>query len=238
MCRVPGCTTPPGGGRLAASWTTLCNHHRQRERRHGDAFQQPIRAAHLAPYLRSLQRRQKLRPDAAAWGALADRWEGLVRACRDTLAVYATGTPGNRWEVEAAGEIVKVAGQATAEAAWQVAVAMFLMREADAHRFTTEGSFRVQLGRRVRHLADTNRGSYWHPGEGRFKLVFRDPSPRAAVLVGDILTETFGVAGIYFAKQAAAEADAKAAERRAFHNALNEVAPGVAGAADAAGVAG
>jgi len=67
--------------------------------------------------------------------------------------------------------------------------------------------------------------------------VYRDPSPRAALVAGDMLTETFGIAGIYFARQATAEANAKAVERLAFHVALNEVALGIAGAADAVGVA-
>ncbi len=228
MCHVPGCTKRPGGGTFAANFTTLCGPHRQRERRHGDAAQEPIRAAALAPYLRSLRRRQKLHPDAAAWAALAGRWEGIVRACNGTRKLFEAGSPMSRWDVEAAGEIVRVAGQATPSAAWQVAVAMFLMREAEPRRFPTERSFRVQLGRRVRHLAITNRGRFWHAGEGRFRLVYRDPSPRAALLVGDLLAEAFGVAGIYFSRQDQAEVDAKAAERAAFYAALNDVAPGIA----------
>lgn len=81
-------------------------------------MQEPIRAAHLAPYVRSLRRRKKLRPTAPAWEALEARWGHLVQSCRDTLKVYEAGEPMNRWRVEAAGEIVKVAEQATAEAAW------------------------------------------------------------------------------------------------------------------------
>ncbi len=131
----------------------------------------------------------------------------------------------NRWDVEAAAEIVKVADQATADAAWMAAVGMVMLREAEPSRFATERSFRVQLGRRVRQLALTNRGSFWNAAEGRTHRVYRDPSPRAAVLVGDLLLNVFGVAGIYMAKQERAEADAKAAERTAFYEALNEVAP-------------
>ena len=160
MCRVPGCSGRPGGGRLGASFTTLCNHHRQRERRHGDALQWPVRAAHLAPYVKALQRRQRLWPTAPAWNALEARWRTLVQSCRDTVRVFEGGQPMNRWAVEAAGELIKVAGQATPEQAWQTAVAMFLLQDAEPTRFPTEKSFRVQLGRRVRHLAETNRGTY------------------------------------------------------------------------------
>ncbi len=185
----------------------------------------PIRAGHVAPHLKALKHRQAIRPDAPAWAALEARWQGLVKACRDTLAVYETGQPMSRWTLEAAGEIVKVAEAAAPEAAWRVAVAMFLLREDDPRLFPTEQAFKVQLGRRVRHLAGGNRQSYWNPAEGRFKRVFRDASPRAALLVGEWLTEAFGVAGEWFAKQAQAEAAARAAERQAFYDALRDAAP-------------
>lgn len=229
MCRVPGCSGRPGGGRLGASFTTLCNHHKQRDRRHGDARQQPIRVAHLAPYVRALKRRQKLRPDAPAWAALEARWEGVVRACRGTLKVHEAGLPGIGWEVEAAGELVKVAEQATAEAVWHRALSLFMLRAAEPHMFVSEKAFRVQLGRLCRHLADTSRASYFNSRLGRLQHVYRDPAPRAAFIVGDMLTEAFGVAGEWLARQEAAEAEAKATERSAFYEAMRDIAP--AGAA-------
>lgn len=228
MCSVPGCAKRPGGGRMAATFTTLCDRHRLRDRRHGDPMQQPIRATHLASYIRTLKRRQAVRPDAPAWAALEARWTAVIQACQDTLATYASGLPMNRHQVEAAGELVKVAGEASPDDAWRTAVAMFLLREADPRLFPTEGAFRVQLGRRVRHLAATSRATYWNPAECRFKGVYRDPSPRGAVVVGDMLAAAFGVAGSYFAKQDRVEADARAAERTAFYAALHDVAPGVA----------
>lgn len=109
MCSIPGCAKPAGAGTFAAAFTTMCSKHRQRERRHGDPFQEPILAAHIAPYLRSLWRRRALHPEAAAWAALEARWIGLVKICRDTITVYEAGTPAVRWDVEAAREIVNVA---------------------------------------------------------------------------------------------------------------------------------
>jgi hypothetical protein len=93
MCSVPGCVARPGGGKLAASFATLCNHHKCRQRRHGDATQLPIRASHIAPYLASLQRRQKLHPEKPAWGLLGTRWEQLAQACRDIVKVYTGALP-------------------------------------------------------------------------------------------------------------------------------------------------
>lgn len=224
MC-IPGCNRGPGGGAYAASFRTLCSAHGERDRRHGDPLQEAIRATELAPYIRTLRRRQKLRPDALAWTALENRWGRLAQTCRDTGKLFLSGEPMNRWEVEAAGEIVKVADQATAEAAWSVAVAMVMLREAEPRRFQSERAFRVQLGRRIRQLALSNRASFWHPGEGRFRMTYRDPSPRAAVLVGDMLAEVFGVAGMWLARQEQADTEAAAAERTAFYRALDDVAP-------------
>lgn len=224
MC-ISGCNRRPGGGTFAASFRTLCAAHGERDRRHGDPLQEAIRAPELAPYIRALRNRQKLRPDALAWAALERRWECLVRACQDVGKLHASGEPGNRWQVEASAEIVKIAEQATAEAAWHIAVAMVMLREAEPRRFQTERSFRVQVGRRTRQLALSNRGSYWNPAQCRFKGVYRDPSPRAAVLVGDMLVEVFSVAGIYFSRQDQAEAEAKAAERGAYYEALRDVTP-------------
>jgi hypothetical protein len=160
-----------------------------------------------------------------AWAALERRWEGLVKACQDTVKLYEAGVPGNKWQAEAAGEIVKIADQATAEAAWQVAVGMVMMREAEPRRFQSERAFRVQLGRRTRQLALSSRATYWNPARQRFQGVYRDPSPRAAFIVGDMLAEVFSVAGLFFSQQDAAEAKAKAAERESFYAALRDVTP-------------
>lgn len=153
---------------------------------------------------------------------------GLVGVCKGTLAVFESGAPGNRWDVEAAGEIVRVAGGTTAKAAWETAVAVVMMHEVEPQRFASERSYRTQLGRRVRQLVLANRVSYVSKGGGTPKVVYRDPSPRGAVMTGDLLAATFGVAGVWLAGQDRAEADAKAAERAAFYTALTEVAPGAA----------
>ena len=224
MC-VIGCNRPSGGGTFAASFTTLCDAHRERDRRHGDPLQEGIKAPELAPYIRALRSRQKLRPDALAWTALERRWDGLVKACRDIATLYETGKPGNKWQVEAAQEIVKVSEQASAEEAWMVAVGMTMMREAEPRRFQSDRAFMVQLGRRTRQLALTNRAIYWCPKRGKFKGVYRDPAPRAAALLGHMLAEVFGVAGLFFHQEDKAEAAAKAAERDAFYAALRDVTP-------------
>ena len=134
----------------------------------------------------------------------------------------------NRWDVEAAREIVRVATGTTARAAWGTAVAVVMMHEAEPRRFASERAFRTQLGRRVRQLVLANRATYAGAREGRTKVVYRDPSPRGAIVTGDLLAAAFGVAGVWLAGQDRADADARAAERMAFYAALHEVAPGVA----------
>ena len=122
-------------------------------------------------------------------------------------------------------ELVKVSEQTTPEAGWQRVLAVFLLREDDPNRFASEKAFRTQLGRLVRHLADTSRASYYNPRLGRFISVYRDPSPRSAVIVGNLLNEAFGVAGVWVSRQEKAEAAAKEAERRGFYDALRDLTP-------------
>ena len=226
MCRVNGCRRDPHKGRFGSNFASLCNTHHARDRRHGDPMQQPIRATHLAPYIASLKRRQAIRPDAPAWAALEARWRALIQACRDIRSIFDAGQPTSRWQVEAAGELLKVVTEAKADDVWRTAVAMFVFRHTEPGRFPTERAFKVQLGRRVRHLGTTSRALYWCPAEQRNKAVYRDPAPRAATAVGELLAETFGVAGVYFAEQERVEADAKALERETFYAALHDAAPG------------
>lgn len=225
MCRVPHCTRPPGGGRKSAAWATLCNTHRHRERRHGDPLQEPILAAHLTPYLRSLDKRRNVQPNAPIWGFLATRWETLIDQCRGILRSHAGGDPGNRWQFEAAAELVRVSEQASPENAWRTAAAMFMLQDYEPRRFASDAAFFVQLGRRVRHLAPADRRSFVDPSTGGTTFSYRDPNPRTAVIIGQMLAETFGVAGTRFAQQDRKEMEQQQAERTAFYAALNEVAP-------------
>jgi hypothetical protein len=181
-------------------------------------------ASHLAQYLRSLDKRQKAKPKAQIWGMLVARWGTLIDRCHSVMATYAAGTPTIRWEQQAAAELVRVADQAKAEDVWRIAAAMFMLREYEPRRFASDTGFLVQLGRRVRHLAPANRGSFIDPSTGGVKFVYRDPNQRVAVLIGQMLAETFGVAGLRFAEQDQDEAEQWEAERVAFHRALNEVA--------------
>jgi hypothetical protein len=130
----------------------------------------------------------------------------------------------NRWQHLAAAELVRVAGDATPEDGWRTAVAMFLMREYEPRRFVSDRAFLVQLGRRVRHLTEANRGSFWDGAEGRMKFAYVDPNPRVAVLIGELLAEAFGAAGVVFAGQDREEAERKQAEALAFRAALQAVA--------------
>lgn len=211
---------------MAAAFTDLCNTHRQAERRHGDANQTPVLVKHLRPYLPSLDRRQRANPDAKLWGLLTARWEALASACKETLKVSATGIPMNRWERQTALEIVRVAEEASAEAVWRTAIAVFLLREHDPRIFASDRGFIVQLGRCVRHLSEMNAGTYWDHRTGAVKRTYRDPNARVAVRVGEVLAEAFGAAGLYFAEQDRKEAERREAERTAFYEALREVVPG------------
>ncbi len=189
-------------------------------------MQRPIRKQDLTPYVRSLARRQKATATEPIWGLLEARWEALIGHAKGIAADYDGGQPMARWPHGAAVELMRVAGQATAQDAWLTACAVFMLREFDPRRFASDRAFRFQLGRCVRHLADANRGSYYDHTTGRVKVAYRDPNQRVAELIGLQIGEAFGAAGLRFAAMDEAERADKAAERMAFHAALDGVALG------------
>lgn len=226
MCSVPACYRSPSRTSNGHSWGTLCTAHRRADRRHGDPLQRPILKAHLTPYLKSLSRRRRNTKTAPIWNMLPARWELLLARAKGIMDDREAGVAGNRWENLAAEEIRRVALQAKPEDAWQVACATFMLQEYDPRRFVSDRSFRFQLGRQVRHLAEANRGSFYDHTTGRVKFAYRDPNPRVAEKIGEWLAEAFGVAGMRFAALDRIDMENKAQERETFYGALEGAAFG------------
>jgi hypothetical protein len=226
MCRILGCTQDTlAGGRFARRFATLCNAHKSRERRHGDAQQRGILTAYLEPFLRTIDRRRNDTAGAALWGLLEARWAALVGDCQRTLAAAQRGAVMSRWDRLAAAELVRVADAADVTEVWRTAAAMVLMREVEPHRFRSDRAFLVQMGRRVRHLAGCNVGVYWNSRDGRPKHVYRDPNPKTAARVGQMLADAFGAVGVTLAREGHVEAEREAEDERAFRAALRGIAP-------------
>jgi hypothetical protein len=120
-----------------------------------------------------------------------------------------------RAQVQAAQQVQVLAGSALPSTIVNLALAMFLMHDAEPRRFASDRSFDFQLVRRVRGLAPVNAGSYWNNKAQRTTKVYRDLPPRVAELLGRQPREAFGLAGSMLAeKERAEEAKAKAEQRQ------------------------
>src|SRR4051794_14960878 len=78
VCQAPGCT------KLAPSrcYARFCSAHKIRNRRHGNAAQEAVSAADLAPFVRRVEARVAKNADSAVWATLEERWGLLVQnAC-------------------------------------------------------------------------------------------------------------------------------------------------------------
>jgi hypothetical protein len=79
-------------------------------------------------------------------------------------------------------------------------MAMFLMQEADPHRFRSDDAFRFQLTRRVRGLSEVNAGTWTDRTTGRRKLVYRELPPKAAAVLARWFIETLAGVGVLVAR--------------------------------------
>ena len=64
----------------------------------------------LAPYLRTVKARIARNPDNVAWVTLDERWRALVDHANAVVSKFRSGKAGVRWELLAAREVVKLAG--------------------------------------------------------------------------------------------------------------------------------
>ena len=216
-CRITGCR-----GR-ASRFGRLCNAHKSRDRRHGDAGQHGVTAVHLKPYLKVARSRIKKNAQSRLWGQLEARWDALVGYCRDQLAEHRTGRPFIVHGHQAAAAVVKIAEDVKPRDVIETVIALYVMQDQEPRRFRSDRAFRAQLVRRVRALTDRNVGRYWDPDRGRTKRVYRDLPPRAVVVMGKWIAETLGVVGLKVAELERQDAEAKSAERKALGVALAEL---------------
>jgi hypothetical protein len=192
ICRAPGCRE-----RAASRFAAYCPAHRTALRRHGAPDQKAIANAELRPYLRLVKARMAKNPDHIAWVLLDERWRALVDHAEGTLADYAKGRAGSRFERAAADQIVKLAADVAPRDIVVVTGAMVMMQELAPRAFRSDRAFWVQLARRVRALTDRHIGERWDNARGRVRRCYRELSPRAAVILGRRLAETLGVGGIH-----------------------------------------
>lgn len=209
QCAARSCTEGTTG------YSTLCDNHKHIQRRHGHPEQASITVHRLKPYLKRVEARCAKNKDSNAWTILEARWGSLEAHAQGILAEWNTGKPVIRAQVQAAQQIQALAGSVPPAAIVNVALAMFLMRDAEPRRFASDRAFDFQLVRRMRGLAPVNAGSYWNHKAQRTTKVYRDLPPRVAELLGHQFREAFGLAGLMLAeKERTDEAKAKAEQRQ------------------------
>jgi hypothetical protein len=214
QCRVPGCSG------AATGYSTLCDIHKQAQRRHGHPSQTAIKAPEVARYESAVEARRAKNRGSEAWTILEARWRAVVDSCRATLSRYSEGHASNRIAVRAAHHIVTVAENTEPWTVVRTGLAMYLLHENQPNRFTTDAAFDFQLVRRVVRLAAVNAGTYWDHKENRLKRVYRDIPPRVVEAIAAPLKQAFGAPGLLLAAKEREEAKRVVDERQRLHAAM------------------
>jgi hypothetical protein len=203
-CRVSGCNRKP------SHWGHYCSSHKSRERRHGDARQEGITKAHLAPYVKAIRTVIERNHENPAWADLDAAWQEVVDENRAAVdAIQRSGRPFIGWEHQAQTEIVRLAQYVKSREIVENVLALYLMAYEEPRRIKTDRAFKFQLVRRVRALTEVNAGVTWDQHRRRTKRVYRDLPPRATEHMAELIVAALGAAGVNVAQHEAAKAAAK-----------------------------
>jgi hypothetical protein len=193
-CSIPGCTGH------TTQWGSYCPTHAAQARRHGHPEQRAVTKAELRPFERRALERVDLNAGNPLWAGVEANWRGLGVRARGILTDFRAGRAGSRHERIAAEEVLKLAEHIEPAAFLITGMAMFLMQEADPHRFRSDDAFRFQLTRRVRGLSEVNAGTWTDRTTGRRKLVYRELPPKAAAVLARWFIETLAGVGVLVAR--------------------------------------
>lgn len=213
-CRVPHCGAP-----ASSQFSPHCRRHKSILRRHGGTTQQAITKADLNPYLNRVRRRIQRNPDSPLWAILDAAWEEAVNVARSDANVRI----GNRYQRQAATEIVNIATDADAREIGTVTLSMFMLRHEQPGRFEGDRAFWHQLARRVRCLSQRHVGIAYSHKSGSSHRLYRELTPRAAILLGQSLGRCFGAAGLQLAELEKREREAAAQTANLLTTAIKEL---------------
>lgn len=217
-CASVHCVDPVSG------FSTLCERHKRNQRRHGHAEQKGISVQELKPFLDRIAARRSKNPANPTWQLLRGRWEALSGHAKATLAGYASEAVAVSFERQTAEQLVALLDTADADAVIDTALAMFAMWELMPSRFLSDKAFNFQLSRRVRGLADVNKGSHYSVKEGRMKRTYRDIPPRVLECLAASLKVAFGVAGMRLAELDKQDSEGVKVEKQQLSDALKDMA--------------
>lgn len=208
---------------MSSGYSTLCRQHKQAQRRHGSPTQSGVTTQELRPYVALVDARKTKNPTSEAWAILQGRWGVVVDSARSTLQRYAEGHASQRAAVQAAHHLCNLADNVDPWVVIRTALAMFILREQQPRRFTSDAAFDFQLVRRILRLAPTNAGTYWDHKENRSRKVYRDVPPRVIRSLAAPLKEAFGAPGLMLAAKEREDALRGPEQRRRLADAMGEM---------------
>ncbi len=213
-CRAQGCHQPVSG------FSSYCEPHKRRNRRHGHPTQLGVTSSELEPFRKRVRARIEKNKGNPTWGLLHARWKALVEIAKAEEARYQTGVAHNRYERDAWFNVVKIDANVDSMEVIEVVLAMYLLQQGNPRRFKSDTAFGEQLARRARGLAPTNTGTHYNYKTGEVKKVYRDAKPKTTAILARALQHTFGVAGVVVAGLEKYEIDKLRADKQTFHDAL------------------
>jgi hypothetical protein len=190
-CIVPNCTKQARSSRIWGVTSSLCEGHRRRWRRHGDAGQAAIT-------------RQELKPLAAAARRiiardLSGRLQGVLARLHSSLQDFATGVLSDiehgqrvpKWTLRGVEQVVKVMTATDPVECACVVSSVFMLCEEQPRRFASQRGFQFELVQAFRKQIDTSWGRYWDEKTNRSKTVYVEITPRCVEAIAAILIHTY-----------------------------------------------
>ncbi|MER9851847.1 hypothetical protein NKJ55_32015 [Mesorhizobium sp. M0106] len=95
--------------------------------------------------------------------------------------------------------MLNIGTDAAGRAVMVTALAMFVLWSERPSRFASDAGFRLQLARRVRSLSSRHSGRRYDHRTGREQRVYREMTPKAGAILGQMLATAFGAAGLRLA---------------------------------------
>lgn len=215
LCRVASCGAP-----TASRFSPHCRRHKSRLRRQGDTDQTAIRKSELTPYCVRVRDRIAKNTDSPLWGDLDATWAAIVSDARTNAAKAVQ----NRYERQASSVIVGLDADTPAREIVVTTAAMFMLLAERPTRFASDDAFRLQLAKRVMGLSSTRHGLRYDHATGSQRRVYRESSPKAAVILGRKLAVAFGAVGLRLADLDRREEERKEMMKANIRNALNGLA--------------
>ncbi len=169
----------------------MCEQHRQRQRRHGDARQESIRATEVRPYVERVEKIVERDGSGRILAGLEQVVEIMRTYAEGVDSDYAHGRAMNKNRVQAAREVLTVFRDFTALQCGSLVAGMYLLQDTNSHRFASDKGFTFELVRRFRSLSDANVGLYENSDNGRVRRAYKEIPPRTVAQLGAILVEGF-----------------------------------------------